>query len=226
LNGQFNDPAGIFVSSLGAILVADTRNDRIQQFTPQGDFVGYLVSTGSGPLSNPTDLEEDGAGNLVILDEGNHRIVRRRMPTYSFVDAWGWGVSDGSARYQICTSGCLNGLSGAGDGQFSSTTGVAVDKKRGLLYVSDLNNDRVNIFDTSGGFLGMWGSNGTAEERFSHAAGVAADASGHVYVADEQNHRVQKQLVGSLLGFVADSTIARPSILLAPPARTSPESDR
>jgi hypothetical protein len=203
-NGQFHDPAGIFVTSFGAVLVADTRNDRVQQFTPDGVFQGVLSTTGSGPLLEPTDMEEDSKGNLVILDEGNHRVVRRVMGTYGFVDAWGWGVVDGSSRYQICTSACLPGLQGDAGGQFNSITGIAVDEKRGFIYVSDVNNDRVSIFNVNGEFIGLWGTNGTAEEQFSHAASVAVDAAGNVYVTDEQNHRVQKQRVGSLETIVAE----------------------
>ncbi len=218
-NGQFNDPAGIFVTSAGAVVVADTRNNRLQQFTQNGAFQGVIITAGSGALSNPTDLEDDGAGNLIILDEGNHRVIRRQMGTYAFTDMWGWGVLDGASRLQVCSSGCQVGLQGSGEGQFNSITGVAVDRARGLIYISDVNNDRVNIFNSAGAYVGMWGSNGTAEGQFSHAAGVAADGSGHVYITDEQNYRVQKFLVGSLDIFVADS----PSLLRVPQGPQAPQ---
>ena len=55
--------------------------------------------------------------------------------------------------------------------------------------------------------VNTWGSNGTAEAQFSHAVGVAVDDSGHVYVSDEQNHRLQKFRVGSLETFIADSPL-------------------
>ena len=38
-NGQFNFPWGIAVGSSGGVYVADTDNDRIQQFNSDGSFV-------------------------------------------------------------------------------------------------------------------------------------------------------------------------------------------
>jgi len=217
-NGQFYDPAGIFVTAAGHVWVADMRNNRLQRFDQYGTYQDQIGAGGSATLANPTDLADDGQGNFVILDEGNHRIVRRRMSDYGFVDMWGWGVLDGASRLQVCTSSCQVGLQGNGEGQFGSITGVAVDRKRGLIYISDVNNDRVNIFNTAGSYVGLWGSNGSAEGQFSHAAAVATDSSGHVYVTDEQNNRVQKHFLGTLNIIVADSPVANPSALLAPPA--------
>ena len=59
--------------------------------------------------------------------------VQRISPTGQFVSAWGWGVRNGTAEYQICTDGpnCLVGLSGAGSGQMNVPFGVAVDQATG-----------------------------------------------------------------------------------------------
>ena len=40
--------------------------------------------------------------------------------------------------------------------------------------------------------LGAWGGPGIAAGQFNTPNGIAADDMGHVYVADELNHRVQK----------------------------------
>ena len=34
----------------------------------------------------------------------------------TFLATWGWGVSDGKAEFEVCTSGCRSGLAGVGKG--------------------------------------------------------------------------------------------------------------
>ena len=41
-------------------------------------------------------------------------------------------------------------------------------------------------------YLTQWGAFGTGNGEFHFPAGVATDAAGDVYVADSQNHRIQK----------------------------------
>src|SRR5438128_1078779 len=43
-----------------------------------------------------------------------------------------------------------------------------------------------------GTFLTTWGSHGLGNGQFSVPTGVATDATGHVYVTDEGNNRIQK----------------------------------
>ena len=52
-------------------------------------------------------------------------------------------------------------------------------------------NHRVQIFDPSGNFLRAFGSQGTADGKFSYPWGVTTDALGFIYVCDKENHRVQ-----------------------------------
>ncbi|MFQ5970464.1 MAG: 6-bladed beta-propeller, partial [Nitrososphaerales archaeon] len=48
------------------------------------------------------------------------------------------------------------GSPGTDDGKFSSPTTVAVDSS-GYLYVTELNNHRVQKFDSDGRFITKWG---------------------------------------------------------------------
>ena len=41
-------------------------------------------------------------------------------------------------------------------------------------------------------FVDKWGSSGPANGQFSGASGIAVDGLGQVYVADTNNHRIQK----------------------------------
>jgi hypothetical protein len=49
------------------------------------------------------------------------------------------------------------GREGMDDGEFSSPTGIALDKD-GNLYVADTDNHSIQKFDKTGTFLGRWGS--------------------------------------------------------------------
>src|SRR4051794_27375051 len=149
------------------------------------------------------------SGDVQVADLNN-----RRMQTFSssggFVRTWGWGVTDGSNAFQICTSSRQAGIPGAGDGQFNDPRRVAVDAV-GNVYVSDINNNRIEEFSSSGTFLRTWGwgvddgSNafqictsscqagirGSGDGQLWTPQGVAVGSSGNVYVADWSNNRVQ-----------------------------------
>jgi hypothetical protein len=58
--------------------------------------------------------------------------------------------------------------------------------------VADAGNDRIQKFDGSGNFLLAWGSEGSGNGQFNLPHGVAVDAAGNLYVADNFNHRIQK----------------------------------
>jgi DNA-binding beta-propeller fold protein YncE len=83
------------------------------------------------------------------------------------------------------------GAYGAGDGQFWSPWGVAVDAG-GNVYVADDNNYRVEKFDSNGAFLAKWGSLGSGDGQFMLPQGIAVDDVAQVYVTDRGNGRLEK----------------------------------
>ena len=85
-----------------------------------------------------------------------------------------------------------NGAVGAREtGNSYYPEGVAVDGQ-GNVYVADSFNDRIQKFDSSGNYLGQWGSCGSGNGQFKGPLGVAVDGQGNVYVADTGNNRIQK----------------------------------
>jgi len=83
------------------------------------------------------------------------------------------------------------GSSGAGNGQFNTPYGASVDDV-GNIYVIDNNNNRVQVFDSSGSYVRKFGTGGAGDGQFNFPAGLTLDASGNIYVADTYNHRIQK----------------------------------
>lgn len=83
------------------------------------------------------------------------------------------------------------GEAGAGNGQFSAPTGIAVDSA-GDVYVADTANHRIQKFDDQGNFLIRWGASGSGVGQFNAPKGVAVDSANNVYVVDSGNNRIQK----------------------------------
>lgn len=117
-------------------------------------------SLGSGPgqLNSPYGVAVDASGNnIYVADTRNYRI-------------------------QKITAGGL-GQWGTGYGQFNSPYGVAVDAN-GNVYVADTYNNRIQKFNSSGGYITMWG--------VYYPSGVAVDSAGNVYVVETYNCRIKK----------------------------------
>ncbi len=109
------------------------------------------------------------------------------------------------------------GSSGSADGtgaaaRFTNPTGVAVDAA-GTLYVADQSNNTIRritqagVVTTLAGLAGSPGSaNGTgAAARFNAPSGVAVDAAGTLYVADQGNHTIRRISAAGVVTTLAGS---------------------
>ncbi len=194
-NGEFKQPADVAIDSVGNIYVADQKNNRIQKFTEGGRFRakwGQLDGKGTageepGAFNNPFGVATDGVGNVYVADTFNHR-MQKFNSIGTLITLWG---KDGTG------GGGLGIGSGKGNGEFTFPESPALDVA-GNVYVADTANHRIQKFTSSGSFITKWGRNGgdgtpgTAEGEFEDPASVALDGAGNVYVADRDNHRIQK----------------------------------
>jgi DNA-binding beta-propeller fold protein YncE len=171
--------------------VNDRGNQRIQRFDSDGSFLNRWGESGTseGQFFDQAGVAVDSAGNFYVADALNQRIQKFNSAG-TFLLMWGWGVQDGSSVFQTCASGCQAGINGTGDGQFDQPWGVAVDNS-GNIYVADLNNHRVQKFDSSINFVTKWGIQGGNPGQLFYPTSVAIDSDGDVYVTDGQR-RVQK----------------------------------
>jgi DNA-binding beta-propeller fold protein YncE len=146
---------------------------------------------GGGQFYGPWDDAFDSHGNLWVSDRYNDRI-EELSPSGTFMLAVGWGVKDGKAEAETCTSSCLAGLSGSGNGEFAAPFGIAVNQTTGNVYVEDATNNRIEELTSAGVFVATIGSSGTGAGQFSTPEGLTIDSSGNVWVADTGNNRIEE----------------------------------
>lgn len=137
-----------------------------------GDFssgnpaAGGLFKTPRGVAVNQSGAGGVPKGSFYVLDQENFRI-QQFLPNGQFVRAWGAGVLSGNgSSFEVCgvAASCKAGVASAIAGGLSfggintaSTPDLAVDPATGTLYVSDLNNSRIDVFNANGGFRGAFG---------------------------------------------------------------------
>ncbi len=171
----------LFVLVLGcAPALAVKRHVFAGSFGVRGSGDGQLlepagVAVREATLSEPSE-------DVYVVDAGNDR-VERFGSTGAFISAWGWGVSNGEAKYEVCTSGCRAGVAGEGAGQFDAPGEIAVDNSTspldpsaGDVYVANTADDEIEKFGPEGAFIGQV-STGSQPA----LGGVAVDPSGNLW---------------------------------------------
>ena len=73
---MFTRPNGVAVDEEGNIIVADSRNDRIQVFTSAGRFISIFGVKGTGPgeFDRPSGICISPEGAIIVVDFGNNRV--------------------------------------------------------------------------------------------------------------------------------------------------------
>lgn len=129
----------------------------------------------------PFGLATDAEGNLYVADQGGHVVL-----VYS--QAGGF-------------------LREVGRGKLDRPTGIAIDRRRQVLYVADggrVDNKRhqVEVFSLAGQHLRTIGTRGQAPGEFNFPSYLAVSRDGTLFVSDSLNFRVQMfDPEGNLVGF-------------------------
>jgi sugar lactone lactonase YvrE/PKD repeat protein len=214
-NGQLANPESIAVSADGNLYVADTGNNRIQEFTSTGAFVTEWDSSdiSAGKFNYPVGVAVGTNGNVYVADYWNYRILVFTS-SGKYVKAWTSFGTDNDKFSQISditvdssgnvwvidnyrileftSSGALVnkwGSWGDADNKFAyNPSGIAVDSG-GNVYV--IEGNKIKKFTSAGTLIKKWGDYGSEEGQLNNPRGIVVDSSGTVYVADTGNNRIQ-----------------------------------
>ncbi len=186
-NGQLLEPeGGLAVDVSGDVWVSDTYNKRLEEFGSKGEFIRAVGSygSGSGQFGWTFGVTVDSKGYVWATDAGNNR-VEEFSSEGVFVRTFGWGVSNGENKLQVCVSSCRTGIQGSGNGEFYIPEGIAVDSK-GNVFVADRGNKRVQEFNSELG----WVRNIKQSEEHEGPFYLSVDGSGNLWVAYSWDNKI------------------------------------
>jgi len=191
----FHTPFGVALGSDGTVYVADTFNMLIRKITPAGvvttvagtaNVIGAANATGTAATFNyPRGVSIDAVGNLYIADT-NNQLIRKIAP-------------GGVVTTFAGSAGVTGAVNATGTAATFNFPGGTVVNANGYVFVADMTNNLIRQISPSGVVTTLAGSgaagaaNGTGvAASFYTPVGLAADASGNVYVADTINNLIRK----------------------------------
>lgn len=151
-------------------------NNVVRQYQIVGSNLSFIrdigaPGAGAGQFNGPEQVAVVG-NDLFVADFSNHRIQRFNRTTGAYISQFG--------------------SAGPGLGQLNSPSGLIFNPANGLLYVSEIGNDRIQMFSTAGVSQGSFGSSGSGNGQLENPYVLAIDSSGNLYAADSSNDRVVK----------------------------------
>jgi uncharacterized protein (TIGR03437 family) len=207
------NPMGVVVDQFGDVLIAETGAHRVREVSTGGriyTMVGTGVA-GTGPeslpptetqLRAPRGLCLDRAGDLYVVDTGNHRVLL---------------VPPGG----LVTTAAGNGAPGSGGdagpaplAQLNQPSACTLDSS-GNLYIADTWNHRIRRVDINGfiatvagaGVAGYSGDEGPATAALLNApAGVAVDDNGNIFISDTGNSVIRQVTTDGAIHTIAGAT--------------------
>lgn len=205
---RFRNPYGLtYVAASDSLFVTDSGNHLVRRIIVAtanvstfagGASAGSANGVGTAATFNlPNGITSDGAGNLYVVDQLNHRVRVISIANASVSTLAG------------STSGSADGTGTSA--KFSSPVGIYFFS--GSLYVADALNNRIRqVVITTGAVTvlaggansGLADATGTAAQFFT-PMDVTGDGAGNLYIADRDNDCIRKieiatRVVSSMAG--------------------------
>ena len=213
---NLNLPCGVVVDERGQIIITEWGRHCISIYSG-GKRIRSFGQEGSAPglFRRLHGVAVDRAGNILVVDESNHRIQKvtadgkfialvgsRGNKPLQFNSPYGIGISP-SEKVYICDRAnhrvqILNpdltfcssfGSEGSGDGHFQFPWDVGFDSHENV-YIADSWNHCIQVFTEEGRFLRKFGKKGRGDGELNEPAGIAIDSDDVVYVAEGNNRRI------------------------------------
>jgi uncharacterized protein YjdB len=198
VSATLNVPTGVTTDAAGNIYIAEFSGGRVRKINTSGiisTFAGSGATLGDGGpataahLSAPYGVYYDGVGSLFIADQTDYRVRQVNLATNIITTFAGSGVSGFSGDGGPATAA-----------KFAPMGDVYADAIN--VYVADGNNVRIRLINRGTGIIssiagngisGFSGDGGPATAgKLSKVSGVALDAAGNIYIADNINSRIRE----------------------------------
>ena len=162
-----NHPNGIAVCTNGDIVVTEYKRNCITIFNKKGKYIRSIKKTILGEFDRPHGVAISNDGHILVTD--NHRLQKL--------------TTDG-----VCVQSVGSGNCGNGPLEFDLPTGIAVHPTTGEIFVTDCNNDCIQVFN--GEDLSF--SHTIRHENIKRPCGIAVDSEGYLYITCFKNHKAYK----------------------------------
>jgi len=207
---------GIAVNTEGKIVVVDHFGQRVYVFDKDGNCLKKLGEEES-PIQfrNPAGVSYVNNNEILIADQGNHRIQQLNIQTGTAVRSFGNYAEekgelnkpadvclDDEGRIVVTDEGCHRIQVLSQEGKSISIFGDSGSEKlnhptscvhyKNNFLVADGLNDCIKAFDQSGTFLYKFGKLGNQDGQFNFPCGMLLDSSNNLLVCDYLNNRVQQ----------------------------------
>ncbi|MBI2723694.1 MAG: TIGR03663 family protein [Chloroflexi bacterium] len=177
--GQLDGPSDVALDAAGNIYVADTNNNRIQKYDPQGNFIAAVggFTSPDVTLTQPWSMAVAPDGRVFIADTWAHKIVRLDKNLKKDKE-WGGGG-------QVDAGGDPMKLFGPREIALTAA---------GNVLVSDTGNNRIIEYTADGDVVRQFGSKGSSGDplQFSEPVSIVTNAAGDMWIADFWNKRIVK----------------------------------
>ena len=193
-------PWGVALNSKQQLVVAEWDGEKVTVFDKDGKMVQVIVSGKSSPgvaVDKDDNIYVSDSDKSTLFKFSNKGKVVRQLGIQSGEFARPKSIKIIDDKLYVCASHKFQVLntnlkyinSFSGDGQFNRPNDIAPDKA-GNLYVSDTNNNRVQVFDCKGQFLSTFSKKGANSKQLNSPHGICVGSDQFVYVGDKGNYCV------------------------------------
>ncbi|XP_077865120.1 E3 ubiquitin-protein ligase TRIM56-like [Saccoglossus kowalevskii] len=209
-DGKFRDPYGLTINKHGDFVTADRGRNQVITHDRNGKHIQSFTFTGQfAKPFKPCDVAISDGSKYFILDDNNKQVVvsnenRKLIRAFGSSELdFPHGIAINPVTKNVYVTeyilgcvrkykqdGCyINAFGRKGDqpGEFNAPYLLAINKK-GMVYVADNINGRIQVFNSDDQFMFEFSS--TGDGIMTRPRGVAIDKNDYVYVSS--NHRVTK----------------------------------